>query len=89
METRNAQHFFEFHVDLAGLDPSDLRAQLYCDENQDRGSEIHELQLVKPALDVDEYALYRVVIPDNQPAQSYTARLISHHAGVDGPLEDA
>ncbi len=89
VETRNAQHVFEFHVDLAGLDPSDIRAQLYCDENPDRESEIHDLQLVKPAMGVDEYALYRVTIPGNQPAESYTARLIPHHAGVDGPLEDA
>jgi len=87
MQPHAGRYVVALKMDLAGLSPSLLRVQMYAEGLNGREADIFDLKL-DLAAQADSLLLYRGEVPDDRPAQAYTARVIaSDAAGWAVPLE--
>jgi starch phosphorylase len=87
VQTNEAQHIFEAEVYLNGLDPGNVRVELYADGINDSSPIQMEMTRVqKPASEMSK-EIYRLAVLATRPATDYTARIIPHYDGVAVPLE--
>ncbi|MGV8918833.1 MAG: alpha-glucan family phosphorylase [Pseudomonas sp.] len=87
MQKGEGRYRVALQMDLAGLTPSHVRVQLYTEGVNAGAAYIRDL-LLDPAAQVDGLLIYCGEVPDDRPAQAYTARVIAADAtGLKVPLE--
>lgn len=75
------------HIDLDGLSPDQLRVQLYAEGLEGAPAEVQDMVIDPMALS-GGVLIYRAEVPDDRPAQAYTARVIVNNTtGLAVPLE--
>ena len=89
VETKNRQHVFEVQVYLGGLDPNDVRVELYAEGNKDEKPALHVMTRVEPATGIAGSYAYRAQVDAARPSTDYTARVVPQHSGVAVPMEAA
>jgi len=89
VETRGEQHEFEIHVRLNGLDPNEVRVELYADGVTGSTPIRQEMKHVRQLADASGGYVYSSAVSAVRPPADYTARVIPHCDGVEVPLEDA
>ncbi len=86
IETHDDRHFFQVQVFPGDLRPHDLKVELYADPLQ--GSErVVEMTATQSDAASSGVLIYSAQVAATRPANDYTARIISQHAGVAVPLE--
>ena len=79
--------FRSLHIDLDGLSPDQLRVQLYAEGLEGAPAEVQDMVIDPMALS-GGVLIYRAEVPDDRPAQAYTARVIVNNTtGWAVPLE--
>lgn len=87
MQTHADRYAATLHMDLAGLSPDHLRVQLYAEGLEGMAADVQDM-LIDPRVLPDGVLIYRAEVPNDRPAQAYTARVIaSDAAGLAVPLE--
>ena len=88
METHGEQHHFEVHVCLNGLDPNEVRVELYADGGM--GSfPVRQDMVCDPHLTAEsDGRVYSASVSAARSASDYTVRAIPYSEGVAIPLED-
>ena len=87
VDTRTDRHEIDVELFLNGLDPKEVRVQLYADA-LDKGDPVSmEMTCVQTALDGSHPHVYRATLSALRPANDYTARAIPQRTGVAVPLE--
>ncbi|MBN2437991.1 MAG: alpha-glucan family phosphorylase [Deltaproteobacteria bacterium] len=91
VNTRDQLHVFEVQVHLNGLDPNDVRVELYADGLNGGSPVRQEMMPGSPGRTAGAPGgtVYNAVVPAVRPAKDYTARVMPHREGVAIPLEDA
>jgi starch phosphorylase len=79
VETRDGHHYFEVEVDLNGIDPAEVRVELYADGAP---PERHEMERIGPNR-------YRAQVPAPRWVNDYTPRIVPRHDGVPVPLQSS
>ncbi len=87
VETSAMQHLFSVPVYLNGLDPDDLRVEIYADGLNGKDPVRQEMLRVQKLADAEDGYIYRAQVPATRSAADFTARVIPHHPGVAVPLE--
>jgi starch phosphorylase len=87
--TVGEQHVFDVQVYLAGLDPKDVRVELYADGINGGAPVRQEMQRVRQLADASGGYGYSAAVSAARPAGDYTARVMPRCDGVAIPLEDA
>lgn len=88
VETINKQHLFEAQVYLNALDSNLLKVELYAEGNLNGASSSrYEMKCDNQVANSSGNYVYKVAIPDDRPAEDYTARIIPHFEGIAVPLE--
>jgi starch phosphorylase len=87
VETRGDQHVFEVQVCLSDLDPQAVRVELYADGVKGSTSVRQEMKRVRQLASASGGYVYSAAVSAARPPADYTARVISHCAGVAVPLE--
>ncbi|HCE44912.1 MAG TPA: DUF3417 domain-containing protein [Lentisphaeria bacterium] len=88
VETKDGQHFFEVQVYLGGLDPEDVRIELYADGIKGGNPVRQEMKQGQSAGASGGFS-YSANVPSARPAGDYTVRVIPHRDSVAIPLEDS
>ncbi len=89
VETDGNLQNFEVDVFLNGLDPNEVRVELYA-EGVDGGEPVRQEMTRRGKLDgTTEGFAYGTQVPATRPAADYTARLMPYHHGLSLPLEFA
>ncbi|HUL41575.1 MAG TPA: alpha-glucan family phosphorylase [Burkholderiales bacterium] len=88
VETKDKQHTFEAQVYLGGLDPNEVRVELYADGISGK-SEVQVMARAEPATGIAGSFVYRAQIEAAHPAADFTARVVPQHSGVAVPTEAA
>jgi starch phosphorylase len=78
---------WEVAVTLAGIDPEDIRVELYAEADAAHGRAIEEMTRAPPWRDISGAAVYAVTLAASRPAEDYTVRVTPRRAGVAVPLE--
>ena len=86
--TEGGKHVFQVEVYLGGLEPNNVRVELYADGVNGGEPEQQEMRRGEPLTEANSYA-YSGQVPTIRPATDYTARVIPQHDGVAVPLESA
>ena len=89
IETHDGQHIFRVDVDLGGLDPEELKVELYADADQKGAPAIELMTVCKTCANSKGAATYSAQISAARPAEEYTVRIIPQHASASVPLEAA
>ncbi|MEP6668667.1 MAG: alpha-glucan family phosphorylase [Chthoniobacter sp.] len=89
IETNGDEHRFEVQVHLDGLDPHEVRVELFANSLVNRASERREMQLFRQMDGAAGGYVYRASAPTTRPSADYTARVIPRFKGMATPLEDA
>ena len=89
IETHDGQHIFRVDVDLGGLDPEELKVELYADADQKGAPAIELMTVCKTCANSKGAATYSAQISAARPAEEYTVRIITQHASASVPLEAA
>ena len=87
-ETDGGNHVFEVQVYLGGLDPNNVRVELYADGLNGGEPVRQEMIRGQQLADANGY-VYTAEVPAARPAMDYTARVIPRRDGVAVPLEAA
>ena len=89
VETGADNHVFEVEVFLNGLDPDEVRVELYAD-GIDGGDPVREeMKCAPPPAEAFQSCVYHAAVPSTRPAGDYAARVTPQRAGVAVPLESA
>jgi glycogen phosphorylase len=80
------KHLFEVQVYLSGLDPKDVRVELYADGLNGEAPVSREMTRTDQLVGAHGY-LYTAEAPSTRSAQDYTVRAIPHYPGAHIPLE--
>jgi starch phosphorylase len=89
VETGADSHFFEVEIFLNGLDPNEVRVELYAEEING-GDPVHEeMKCAQPMPEASLHCVYQATVPSARPARDYTARVMPRRPGVAVPLECA
>jgi starch phosphorylase len=86
--TDGENHVFEVQVYLGGLDPDDVRAEIYADGANGREPVRQELTRGRKLVGANGFT-YGGRVSSNRPITDYTPRVIPHCPGVAVPLEAA
>jgi starch phosphorylase len=89
VESWGDQHMFEVQVWFDGLDPKDLRVELYADGVMGGTPVRHEMTRDVQKVNPPGLYVYRATVPAVRRADDYTARVVPSRAGVAIPLENA
>jgi starch phosphorylase len=85
VQTKDSQHFFEAQINLDGLDPENVRAELYSDGVNGQ-PELQPMTCYGKA-EGGNGMLYKASVNAQRPAVDYTLRVIPRHDDVRVPLE--
>ena len=89
VETAEGQHLFSIQVYLDGLDPDNIRVELYAD-GVDGGDPLTQSMILGQQLvGAENGYIYNAQVPTARPASDYTARIRPYHPCVAVPLESA
>jgi len=87
--TNGDQYHVEVQVYLSGLDPDEVRVELYA-EGANGSDPVHkEMLRGSKLIGAENGHVYGVEIKAKRPATDYTVRVIPHHKGIAVPLEAA
>lgn len=86
VETLAGVHGFEVHLYLNGLDPDEVRVELFA-ERMGSGPLRQEMTRVRQLAGAEIGYVYRANVPANRPPADYTPRVIPQYPGVRVPLE--
>ncbi|MFC1924682.1 alpha-glucan family phosphorylase [Chloroflexota bacterium] len=86
VQSEGGDYIFSITVYLDELDPKAVQVQLYADPSDDKGPEIHVMEVAEAAGTANSY-LYHARIPALRPVEHYTPRIIPYFNGVAVPLE--
>src|SRR5208337_3047550 len=82
VETAEGQHVFSVQVYLDGLDPDNIRVELYAD-GMDGGEPVTQPMIPGQQLvGAENGYIYTARVPAARPAADYTARIIPYHPCV-------
>jgi len=88
VETDSTQHAFEVLVYLNGLDPNDVRVELYADGVNGGGPVRREMACIRTVEGPPRQGfVYQAAVPAERPAADFTARLIPQCKGITSPLD--
>jgi starch phosphorylase len=87
IDTNDGQHIFRVDVDLGGLDPEELKVELYADADQKGAPAIELMTVCKTCANSKGVTTYSAQISATRPAEEYTVRIIPQHASASVPLE--
>ena len=85
-ETHDGLHFFRVQVFLGGLNPDELRVELYANPVQGGDSAV-EVMIMGEPVDSQGGRIYAAQVSATRPASDYTPRIIPYHANASVPLE--
>ena len=86
-ETHDGQHFFRASVFPGGLNPGQLKVELYADPVQGNGSACVAMTESSTGTDSTDGLVYSAQVPASRPASDYTVRIIPYHPSASVPLE--
>jgi starch phosphorylase len=86
--SEKGKHLFEVQVYLSGIDPNNIRVELYAD-GMNGGEPVRQEMIRGRELIGSNGYIYSAQVPSTRPATDYTARLIPHHPAAGVPLEAA
>ncbi|PMX26672.1 MULTISPECIES: alpha-glucan family phosphorylase [unclassified Pseudomonas] len=87
LQRQAGRYSVTLYLDLAGLTPDHLRVQLYAEGPNGGDAEVQDM-VIDSAVLPDGVLIYRADMPDNRPAEAYTARVITNvSSGLMVPLE--
>jgi glycogen phosphorylase len=89
VETHGEQHIFDVQVCLNGLDPQEVRVELYADGIRGADSVREVMKCARSLPDASRCCLFHATVPNTRPASDYTPRLIPQRSGVAVPLESS
>ena len=89
VETTEEQHVFAIPVYLDGLDPDDVRVELYADGVDGGGPVTQSMILGQQLVGAEHGYIFNAQIPAARPATDYTARIRPYHPCVSVPLESS
>ncbi len=87
MQTDNNEHVFEVQVYLGGLQPDDVRVELYAEAVNDGGPIRQAMKPVRQPVGATGGCLYSARVAATRSASDYTPRLLPRHPSVAAPLE--
>ena len=87
IETRDGEHLFEVQVYLDGLDPGNVRVELYAEGSDLEETVRQEMVRVKELTGAEHGYVYSAKVSAVRPAADYTARVVPFNPGVAVPLE--
>jgi starch phosphorylase len=87
IETHDGQHFFRVEVILGGLEPDEVKVELYADAGQGGAAGVELMAACKACANSKGTITYSARISATHPAEDYTARIIPQHANASVPLE--
>jgi starch phosphorylase len=76
-------------VYLDDIDPETVQVQLYADQEDGAGPEIHVMEMGEAVAGTVNGYLFRASLPARRPAEHYTPRIIPYFKGATVPLEAA
>ena len=76
-------------VYLDDIDPKTIQVQLYADQKDGAGPEIHVMEIGEAVAGTVNGYLFRASLPACRPAEHYTPRIIPYFEGAAVPLEAA
>ena len=76
-------------VYLDDIDPETVQVQLYADQEDGAGPEIHAMEMGEAVAGTVNGYLFRASLPARRPAEHYTPRIIPYFKGATVPLEAA
>ncbi|RMG35848.1 MAG: alpha-glucan family phosphorylase, partial [Gammaproteobacteria bacterium] len=82
------EHRVTVQVYLDGIDPDDVRVQLYADPLEGSEPECHDMVRGQPLAGAVNGYLYEIVLPPTRPLGDYTVRVVPHHPLARVPLEN-
>jgi starch phosphorylase len=88
VKTHGEQYVFEVHVCLNGLDPKEVRVELYANGIDSDDPVREEMKRVRQMAGASGETVYSVALSATRPPTDYTARVIPKRAGVAVPLEE-
>jgi len=83
------QHLFEVQVYLNGLDPDEVRVELYAEGVNGNSPERYEMTLGQRLVGAENGYVYSAKMQATRAATDYTARVIPNRTGTSVPLEAA
>ncbi len=89
VETAEEQHLFSVQVYLDGLDPDNVRVELYADGVDGSDPLTQSMILGQQLVGAENGYIYNAQVPAARPASDYTARVRPYHPCVAVPLESA
>jgi starch phosphorylase len=87
--TNGEQHIFEAQVYLNGLDPDEVRVELYAEGLNGSSPERYEMALGPKLVGAENGYIYGAQLQATRAATDYTVRVIPHRTGSMVPLEAA
>ncbi|TAK07847.1 MAG: alpha-glucan family phosphorylase [Candidatus Manganitrophaceae bacterium] len=87
IKTDGGYPLFQVQIDLAGLDPTAVRVELYADGVDGAPPERLEMRRIRRRSGAAGGSVYRASVPATRPASDYTPRVIPRGPGVAVPLE--
>ncbi len=88
VKTHGEQHAFEIEIHLDGLDPNDVRVELYADGINGTSPVRQEMKRILQPDTASADTKYHAVVSSTRQPTDYTARVIPYCEGVAIPLED-
>jgi starch phosphorylase len=89
VETNADNLVFEVETFLNGLDPSEVRVELYADGINGGDPVREEMKCAPPLPDASSHCIYHATVPAARQPGDYTARVVPWRPGVAVPLESA
>jgi starch phosphorylase len=87
VETSADNHFFEVEIFLNGLDPDEVRVELYADGINGGDPVREKMECARPMSEPSPRCVYHATVPSTRPARDYVARVTPRRSGVAVPLE--
>jgi len=87
VETNADNHVFEVEIFLNGLDPAEVRVELYADGINGGDPVREEMKRDRPMPEPSPRYVYHATVPSARPARDYVPRVTPQRSGVAVPLE--
>lgn len=87
IETKENQHHFDVQIYLDGLNPNDIRAELYAEGLNNGLPECYEMSCIRQLAGTSHMYHYKVSIPSKRQAADFTPRVVPSFPEVSLPLE--
>jgi starch phosphorylase len=88
IKTENDKHKFDVQVYLNGLNPKDLKVEIYAEGINSDIPEKHQMTIDQNSIHKEGFYFFHTEVPTVRPISDYTARIIPDKPGVSIPLEN-